>query len=127
MKNLFIIRKTLLFSIVTISFLLFSVNANASFPVKKNSAAVENNIAGEKVNHSDDIAVVGSGKSQTTALILAIFIGTLGVHRFYLGYAWQGIVQLLTFGGLGIWSLIDLIRIITGDLQPKNGSYSQTL
>jgi hypothetical protein len=72
-------------------------------------------------------AAAGSGKSQIVALVLALLVGGLGIHRFYLGYIWQGVVQLLTFGGLGIWALIDLIRIITGDLQPKDGSYSQTL
>ena len=62
-------------------------------------------------------------KSQTTAILLALFLGGLGIHRFYLGYTWQGVVQLLTLGGLGIWSLIDLVRIITGSLQPKDGTY----
>jgi len=37
------------------------------------------------------------------------------------------IVQLLTLGGCGIWALIDMIRIITGDLQPKDGEYEKTL
>jgi hypothetical protein len=69
----------------------------------------------------------GGGKSQVIALLLVILVGGLGIHRFYLGYTWQGIVQLLTLGGCGIWALIDLIRIITGDLQPKDGSYDQTL
>lgn len=67
------------------------------------------------------------GKSQLTALLLVIFVGSLGIHRFYLGYTWQGIVQLLTLGGLGIWTLIDFVRIITGSLKPKNGEYSKTL
>lgn len=66
-------------------------------------------------------------KSQVVALILCIVVGGLGIHRFYLGYTWQGIVQLLTLGGCGIWALIDLIRIITGDLQPKDGYYDKTL
>ncbi|NLY22076.1 MAG: TM2 domain-containing protein [Bacteroidales bacterium] len=65
-----------------------------------------------------------AGKSWIAALLLCIFLGVLGIHRFYLGYTWQGIVQLFTAGGLGIWALIDLIRIITRDLQPKNGSYT---
>jgi TM2 domain-containing membrane protein YozV len=69
----------------------------------------------------------GSGKSQLVALLLCILIGGLGIHRFYLGYTWQGIVQLLTAGGCGIWALIDLIRIITGDLKPKDGEYDKTL
>ncbi len=70
---------------------------------------------------------LASGKSQLIALLLVLFVGGLGIHRFYLGYTWQGVVQLLTLGGLGIWALIDLIRIITGDLQPKDGSYESTL
>ena len=68
-----------------------------------------------------------SGKSQVTALILCILVGAIGIHRFYLGYTWQGIVQLLTLGACGIWSLIDLIRIITGSLEPKHGKYDKTL
>ena len=69
----------------------------------------------------------GGGKSQVIALILCILLGGIGIHRFYLGYTWQGVVQLLTAGGCGVWAIIDLIRIITGDLQPKDGSYDKTL
>ncbi len=71
---------------------------------------------------------VGSeGKSQLIALLLVVLVGGLGIHRFYLGYTWQGVVQLLTLGGCGIWALIDLIRIVTGDLKPKDGDYGSTL
>lgn len=66
-------------------------------------------------------AAAGS-KSQLIALLLVIFVGGLGIHRFYLGYTGIGIAQLLTLGGCGIWSLIDLIRIVTGDLKPADGS-----
>jgi TM2 domain-containing membrane protein YozV len=69
----------------------------------------------------------GGGKSQVVALILCGLVGGLGIHRFYLGYIWQGIVQLLTLGGCGIWALIDFIRIATGDLQPRDGDYDVTL
>jgi hypothetical protein len=69
----------------------------------------------------------GAGKSQLVALLLAIFVGVLGIHRFYLGYTGIGIIQLLTAGGLFIWSFIDLILIITGDLKPKTGDYEKTL
>lgn len=69
----------------------------------------------------------GAGKSQLVALLLALFVGVLGIHRFYLGYTGIGIVQLLTFGGLGVWALIDLILIITGDLKPRSGNYEKTL
>lgn len=66
-------------------------------------------------------------KSQLIALILVALLGGLGIHRFYLGYTWQGIVQLLTLGGCGVWALIDLIRIIMGTLGPKDGDYDETL
>lgn len=126
MKNLFMLKKSILFSFIAFSFMLFSTNAFASFPVKKTNNT-EVSVSLDTTNNADTIAVVGSDKSQVTALLLVIFLGLLGVHRFYLGYTWQGVVQLLTLGGFGIWALIDLIRIITGDLQPKNGTYSKTL
>lgn len=67
-------------------------------------------------------------KSQLVALLLAILIGGLGIHRFYLGYTTIGIIQVLTLGGCGIWALIDLIRIAMGDLGPADGSaYDPTL
>ncbi|MCS7027594.1 MAG: TM2 domain-containing protein [Bacteroidia bacterium] len=68
-----------------------------------------------------------SGKSQLAALIICIFAGPLGIHRFYLGYTAVGIIQLFTLGGCGIWVLIDLILIATGDLKPKDGEYEKTL
>jgi hypothetical protein len=42
----------------------------------------------------------GAGKSQLVALLLAFFVGVLGIHRFYLGYTGIGIIQLLNLGGL---------------------------
>jgi len=69
----------------------------------------------------------GDGKSQLIALILCWAVGVIGIHRFYLGYTWQGIVQLLTLGGCGIWTLIDFVRIIMGTLKPKDGDYGTTL
>lgn len=65
--------------------------------------------------------------SQVAALLLCFFLGTLGIHRLYLGYSnWW--LQLITLGGCGIWSLIDLIRIIVGDMGPADGSaYDTTL
>lgn len=65
----------------------------------------------------------GNGmKSKVVALILSIFLGELGIDRFYLGYIGTGILKLITCGGFGIWWLIDLIMIATGKLKPKDGS-----
>ena len=61
-------------------------------------------------------------KSKVVALILSIFLGELGIDRFYLGYIGTGILKLITCGGFGIWWLIDLIMIATGKLKPKDGS-----
>jgi TM2 domain-containing membrane protein YozV len=83
--------------------------------------------AGLKLATKQASKPAGAGKSQLVALLLALFVGVLGIHRFYLGYTGIGIIQLLTLGGFGIWSLIDLILIITGDLKPKNGDYETTL
>ena len=110
-----------------VAFLIVSVfAANASFPVEK-----AENTTSVTVKHKDDAftspAAAADGKSQVIALVLVALLGGLGIHRFYLGYTWQGIVQLLTAGGCGIWAIIDLVRIITGDLKPKDGSYAKTL
>lgn len=82
---------------------------------------------GKKIANKTSKTTDGGSKSQLIALILVILVGTLGIHRFYLGYTGIGIIQLLTLGGCGIWALIDLIRICTGDLTPKDGSYDKTL
>ena len=55
-------------------------------------------------------------KSKVVALILSIFLGELGIDRFYLGYIGTGILKLITCGGFGIWWLIDLIMIATGQI-----------
>ncbi len=46
-------------------------------------------------------------------LIMSIFFGSLGVDRFIMGKVGTGILKLITFGGCGIWWLVDLILIAT--------------
>ena len=62
------------------------------------------------------------GDSQwVVTLLLAFLLGVIGAHRFYVGKTGTGILMLFTFGGLGIWLLIDLILIITGQFTNKDG------
>ena len=119
------------FLLPLLSFFFVSIFATyASFPVERSSNTKTENVSSKNSNVSVDEltspATVAGGKSQIIAAILCFAIGVAGIHRFYLGYTWQGVVQLLTGGGCGIWALIDLIRICTGDLQPKNGPYDKT-
>jgi len=83
----------------------------------------------KKAKESNVTKATNAGKSQLVALllVLTILVYVSGIHRFYLGYTGIGVLQLLTFGGCGIWALIDFIRILTGDLQPKDGPYGTTL
>ena len=60
-----------------------------------------------------------SPKSRLTAALLAGFLGGFGIHRFYVGKTGTGILMLVTFGGLGIWSLIDFIVIAVGSFKDK--------
>ena len=62
-----------------------------------------------------------SEKNFVATLLLAILLGGLGVHRFYVGKIGTGIVMLLTFGGLGIWTLIDIIMIAVGSFKDSSG------
>lgn len=55
-------------------------------------------------------------------LLLAFFLGALGVHRFYNGKIGTGILMILTLGGFGIWSLIDVIMILFGKFTQKDGT-----
>lgn len=66
-------------------------------------------------------------KSKLTAGLLAIFLGTLGIHNFYLGFTTKAIIQLVVsllgaaaFGigpvAIGIWALVEGIMILTGKI-----------
>ena len=60
-------------------------------------------------------------KSFLITEVLAILLGWLGVHRYYTGYIGLGVLQTLTLGGCGIWSLIDIIFISLGKYKDAKG------
>lgn len=66
-------------------------------------------------------ALTESDKNFTAALLISILFGGLGADRFYLGYGFTGALKLLTGGGLGIWVLVDVIRIGLGNLRDPQG------
>lgn len=63
-----------------------------------------------------------SDKNFVVALLLCIFLGGLGIHRFYAGKIGTGILMLITLGGFGIWTIIDLILIIIGKFTDSEGN-----
>ena len=69
----------------------------------------------------NEAVIEKSEKGFVPTLLLAFFLGGLGVHRFFVGKIGTGILQLLTLGGLGIWALIDIIMIIFGSFKDKAG------
>ena len=66
-----------------------------------------------------------SEKNFVSTLILCVLLGGLGVHRFYVGKVGTGGLMLLTLGGLGIWALIDLIRIAIQKFEDGDGAVIQ--
>jgi hypothetical protein len=70
---------------------------------------------------ASQIPGVFSDKTYMVALLLSLFLGVLGVDRFYTGQVGLGIGKLLTAGGCGIWALIDLILYATRKVTDANG------
>ena len=62
-----------------------------------------------------------SPKSYLATILLCFFLGTLGIHRFYIGKIGTGILMLITAGGLGIWQIIDFVVAVVGHLLDKKG------
>ncbi|MDR2460295.1 MAG: TM2 domain-containing protein [Deltaproteobacteria bacterium] len=59
--------------------------------------------------------------NMSAVSVLCFYFGWLGVHRFYMGKIGSGILMLLTFGGLGLWSFIDIVLAACGRFHDNNG------
>ena len=73
------------------------------------------------MNENTTTMAGASDKSFIILILLSIFLGSLGIDRFYLGKIGTGILKLITFGGFGIWWLIDLIIVVSGKMKDSDG------
>jgi TM2 domain-containing membrane protein YozV len=88
---------------------------------------------GEATNPEADVCLkcgVNLKKGQkhfetTIILCLLLLVGFGGIHRLYTGHIGIGIVQLVTWGGCGIWQLIDFIAIVQGKFKDADGNIIQ--
>jgi len=82
---------------------------------------------GENTNNNYNIGYNTDSKSKIAAGLLGIFLGSLGVHNFYLGYTNKAVTQLLVtllgslFCGIGaiiggIWGIVEGIQILSGSI-----------
>ena len=62
-----------------------------------------------------------SDRKLAPAVLLCVFFGIFGAHRFYTGKTGTALLQLFTLGGIGIWATIDLIFLIVGSFKDKEG------
>ena len=63
-----------------------------------------------------------SDKSKTVALLLCIFLGLFGIHRFYVGKIGTGLLYLFTVGLFGIGWIVDIVRILLGTFTDNVGT-----
>ncbi len=63
-----------------------------------------------------------SEKKILPTFLLCLFLGLFGVHRFYVGKIWTGVIMFLTVGGFFIWWIIDLIVIVVGAFTDDEGN-----
>ncbi|NOR79233.1 MAG: NINE protein [Methyloprofundus sp.] len=73
-------------------------------------------------SHMYGTPVDNSGvKYQSIALIFAITGGFLALDRFYLGHRTLGLIKLFSFGGFGLWVVVDFVLILLNSLKDSNG------
>ena len=73
----------------------------------------------QSLYHSQDIVCL---RPSPSSCLRSITLGGFGADRFYLGQWREGLGKLFSFGGLGIWTLIDVLLIGVGYVGPADGS-----
>lgn len=82
--------------------------------IQKQPSAMNN-----PISNNTNITSQISRKSKVAALLLCIFLGFLGAHRFYVGKTGMGILYFLTVGLFGVGWIVDIILIATGSFRDK--------
>lgn len=79
-------------------------------------------------SQANQVIAAANIKNPTTALILSIFLGTLGVDRFYIGHVGLGVAKLLlAWLTFGIWTIIDWFLIINATKKANLAALNNTL
>ncbi|WP_296648102.1 NINE protein [Rhodoluna sp.] len=104
----------------------FCTNCGTPRPIVAAAPASQPSTAAVAQPIAPDASVPGDAslppqREYIIALLLSIFLGTLGVDRFYTGHIGLGVGKLLTFGGFGIWALIDIILYATRSVTDVQG------
>lgn len=102
-------------SISSINSTVTNNSSSATTRVVNNTNGMPNFDVSKFVN-----SVIPAGKSKTVTLILCIFLGYFGVHRFYTGKIGTGIIYLFTAGIFGIGWIVDIITIAVGSYRDGN-------
>ncbi len=77
---------------------------------------------GARLAKAEEVDISPKSRLTTTLLcILPTWVCVAGIHRFYLGKIGTGVAMILTFGGFGIWTLIDFITAVAGSMKDKEG------
>lgn len=92
-------------------------------PVKQSTMETlkQQMISSVQNGNKNSLNVASSEKSKFTALLLCLFLGGFGMHRFYVGKTGTGLVYLFTLGLCGFGVLVDFIVIAAGTFTDKSG------
>jgi hypothetical protein len=96
------------FLFLFLAFLTITTTVYASFPVTENLTEQSTDVQNENETNDPDV--------DWGLFAICFLVGGLGIHRFMIGDTTNGVLMLLTFGGCGIWTIIDLISIATGKM-----------
>ena len=67
-------------------------------------------------------AAAATGNNRMVIALVCFFLGGFGIHRFMTGHTGTGVLQLVTLGACGIWTLIDFIMIVSGSFRDAQGN-----